>query len=174
MQPAVQPEFIPQVHSKPSLADLLTIENSVSIFYSYARETDLSRLLSEEANNGQGWTLFAPTNKAVMTLPRKPHQGSERTNEVEMTQEEFDRTAKTNVERWVSAHIIAEYPLTFDTEDHSTLLEGSNISFKRDPNSDAGSPEWKQFTLNNGARIVSKKEGINGDLYIIDGSILID
>lgn len=51
------------------LSDLLTRENSLSIFYSYARETTAGRLLETE---GAGVTVFAPTNKAVMALPRKP------------------------------------------------------------------------------------------------------
>lgn len=61
--------FFPQVHSKPSLADLLTVETSVSIFYSYARELELSGSFTDEQAN---LTILAPTNKAVMALARKP------------------------------------------------------------------------------------------------------
>jgi hypothetical protein len=61
--------FTPPTHSKPSLADLLTVENSVSIFYSYARELELSGAFTNEQAN---LTILAPTNKAVMALARKP------------------------------------------------------------------------------------------------------
>lgn len=61
--------FTPPIHSKPSLADLLTVENSVSIFYSYARELELSGSFTNEQAN---LTILAPTNKAVMDLARKP------------------------------------------------------------------------------------------------------
>ena len=61
--------FTPQVHSKPSLADLLTVETSLSIFYSYARELELSGSFANEQAN---LTILAPTNKAVMALERKP------------------------------------------------------------------------------------------------------
>lgn len=54
---------------KPLLSDILTIQNSASIFYSYARETDTGKLLSKD---GARITVFAPTNKAVMALARKP------------------------------------------------------------------------------------------------------
>lgn len=54
---------------KPLLSDVLTIQNSASIFYSYARETDTGKLLSKD---GARITVFAPTNKAVMALARKP------------------------------------------------------------------------------------------------------
>lgn len=58
----------------PSLADLLTLQSRVSIFYSYARETEYSALLSDDSPSGQtnGISLFVPTNKAVMALARKP------------------------------------------------------------------------------------------------------
>jgi hypothetical protein len=55
--------------SKPTLADLLTIEPSASIFYSYARELELSARFSDGSAK---YTLFVPTNKAVMALARKP------------------------------------------------------------------------------------------------------
>lgn len=61
--------YRPLTQSQPTLADLLTIESSLSIYYSYARETDMSQLLTDaKARN----TILAPTNKAVMALARKP------------------------------------------------------------------------------------------------------
>jgi hypothetical protein len=54
----------------PTLFDLLTIHPSVSIFFSYARETELSARF--EAAGSPAITLFAPTNHAVMALPQKP------------------------------------------------------------------------------------------------------
>lgn len=63
------PEYIPQTTVKPTLADLLTIEPSASIFYSYARELELSSILSDTSAK---LTIFVPTNKAVMGLARKP------------------------------------------------------------------------------------------------------
>ena len=59
----------PLTTSRPTLADLLTIETSASIFYSYARELELSERFGDvDARN----TLLVPTNKAVMALARKP------------------------------------------------------------------------------------------------------
>ncbi|PPQ96149.1 hypothetical protein CVT26_004784 [Gymnopilus dilepis] len=165
------PTYVPQTSSKPTLADLLTIEPSASIFYSYARELELSATFS---NSGAKLTVFAPTNKAVMALARKPHEGPDTSGEIELSEEQFDKASKANVERWVSAHIVPEYPLSFDSAEHKTLLDGKVISFK--PISKAGGhgPEWGRFTLDNGARIIEKKEGLNGDLYLIDGTISID
>jgi hypothetical protein len=68
----VMPElsnFPPTEHTQPSLYDLLTIEPSLSIFFSYARETEASNLFSDKQARS---TLLVPTNKAVMDLARKP------------------------------------------------------------------------------------------------------
>ena len=61
--------YTPATNSQPTLADLLTIESSASIFYSYAREVELSRLFADPDAES---TLLVPTNKAVMALSRKP------------------------------------------------------------------------------------------------------
>lgn len=59
----------PLITPVPSLADLLTIETSASIFYTYAREIELSELFASPNENN---TVLVPTNKAVMALSRKP------------------------------------------------------------------------------------------------------
>ena len=64
-----EPDYTPQTTPQPTLADLLTIEPSASIFYSYARELELSSIFSESSLKV---SLFVPTNKAVMALSRKP------------------------------------------------------------------------------------------------------
>jgi hypothetical protein len=61
----------PLVASQPSLADLMTIDPSISIFYSYARETELSARFST-VRDGLRTTVLAPKNRAVMALARKP------------------------------------------------------------------------------------------------------
>ena len=60
----------------PRLSDVMTLEPQASIFFSYARESaKLSGILSGEAENeaGKKYTVFAPMNRAVMALPRKPY-----------------------------------------------------------------------------------------------------
>jgi hypothetical protein len=60
----------------PRLSDVMTLEPQASIFFSYARESaKLSGILSGEAGNedGKKYTVFAPMNRAVMALPRKPY-----------------------------------------------------------------------------------------------------
>ncbi len=62
-------DYTPLTTTKPLLSDLLTIESSASIFYSYARELELSKMLEDE---NARLTVMVPTNKAVMALARKP------------------------------------------------------------------------------------------------------
>ena len=64
-----QADYTPQTTSQPTLADLLTIEPSASIFYSYARELELSSMFSDPRARV---SLLVPTNKAIMALSRKP------------------------------------------------------------------------------------------------------
>jgi len=59
----------PLSNARPTLFDLLTIESRTSIFFSYARELQLSRMF---VNMDSNLTLLVPTNKAVMALAKKP------------------------------------------------------------------------------------------------------
>ncbi|KAF9478891.1 hypothetical protein BDN70DRAFT_807852 [Pholiota conissans] len=163
--------YVPQTTSKPTLADLLTIESSASIFYSYARELELSSLLSDRDKKT---TIFVPTNKAVMALSRKPHRGPDPTVEVELTEEQFDKLSKERVQNWVSAHIVPEYPLSLDSNAHNTLLQGKSISFTPISKNNGQGAEWSRVTFEKGVKIIGKKEALNGDLYLIDGTVSTD
>jgi hypothetical protein len=60
----------PLTRPQPSLADLLTIDQSVSIFYSYLRDTGMTARLDDAAVST---TVLAPKNRAVVALPVKPY-----------------------------------------------------------------------------------------------------
>ncbi|KAG6919861.1 hypothetical protein DXG01_015569 [Tephrocybe rancida] len=163
----------PLTHSKPTLADLLTIEPSASIFYSYARELELS---ANFADSSAKFTVFVPTNKAVMALARKPHQGPSAPYDdgITISEQEYDTRSKKNVENWVSAHIVPvseDFPITLDTNRHLTLLEGKSVTFTPIGKSDGQGAQWSRVTLEDGIHMIGMKEGSNGVLYLIDGSI---
>jgi len=50
---------------------------------------------------------------------------------------------------------LQEYPLTFDSNPHETLLKGKSISFVP---VDKGDLEWKNIAVDNQCRIIKKKE----------------
>ncbi|KIK56048.1 hypothetical protein GYMLUDRAFT_174954 [Collybiopsis luxurians FD-317 M1] len=87
----------------PTLVDLLTIQSSSSIFYSYARE--LALLVCHLCHEQRGVMLLVPTNKAVMALERKPHQSplSNDSQDIEVSEQEYNCQSKENVQRWVSS-----------------------------------------------------------------------
>ncbi|KZT73316.1 hypothetical protein DAEQUDRAFT_662427 [Daedalea quercina L-15889] len=164
--------YTPQTHSQPSLADLLTIESSASIYYSYARETDLSALFSDAHAR---LTLLVPTNKAVMALARKPHEGPAPVKDGVITSEaDFDALSKENVVNWVSAHIIPQSPISvMSPEPYDTMLPEKSVTF-RQVEGDESMPEWTRVRLNDDIRLIAMKEASNGVLYMIDGTVKLD
>jgi len=155
-------------HSTQTLADLLTIEPSASIFYDYARGIGLGNKLNDKSSM---ITVLVPRNKAVMKLAKKPHQDKVRVHEgVILTEEEMYTRSQKNVERWIAAHMIPSYPIDFNSQAYPTLLDGTSVKFdmvKGDPNA----PEWSNVLVNKDIRIVGSKEASNGIYYLIDGVI---
>ncbi|KAJ6606397.1 hypothetical protein DFH09DRAFT_1120082 [Mycena vulgaris] len=165
-------EPVLQKSMQPTLADLLTIEQSTSIFYSYARELTLSNMLSDSDN--APITLLVPTNKAVMALSRKPHQDPAPVDTgVIITDQEFDARSKENVERWVSAHIIPQSPITFD-QTYPTLLDGTTIKLALSEKGKPDAPEWSRAVIGDNVHIVGMREASNGVLFLIDGTVSFD
>jgi len=169
----VFPNF-PMDDNRPApntLFDLLTIEPGASIFFSYARELELSRLFVDANSN---LTLLVPTNKAVMALARKPHQAPVPVDDtIELSEKEFEERSNENVERWVSLHIIPESHISLPSRTYPTLVEGKAVAFEEISEDDTV-PEWNRVLVNGNIPIVGKREASNGVLYIIDGTIQDD
>jgi len=159
-----------QESTGPSLADILTVERSASIFYSYARETKFGKLLEDSAEN---ITILAPTNKAVIALPQKPHQGPVGDNIEKMphiSQIDYDALSRGNVEKWVGAHIIsAPISLTNEEETYETMLPGASVTFTLQHSSKEG---WSKYVMNEDIEFIARQEASNGVLYLIDGTSL--
>ncbi|KAI0050585.1 hypothetical protein FA95DRAFT_1555510 [Auriscalpium vulgare] len=165
IMPAV-PE--PLIHTEPTLFDLLTVESRASIFFSYARETKASRLLVDQNAN---ISLLVPTNKAVMALARKPHQGPiSIEDDIEISEEVFEGRSKENVERWVSLHIIPDSPISLAAHTFPTLAAGKTVTFTA-IDGDVTAPEWTRVLLNGEVQIVQMKKAANGVFYLIDGTV---
>ncbi|KAI0005506.1 hypothetical protein BJV74DRAFT_804865 [Russula compacta] len=155
----------------PTLFDFLTIEPGASIFFSYARELELSRLF---VNTESNLTLLVPTNKAVMALTRKPHQGPVPLDDTtKLSEQQLEELSNKNVERWVSSHIIPQSHISLPSRTYPTLVEGKTVSFK-EISKDPIVLEWKRVLVNGHIQIVNKKEATNGVLYVIDGTIQDD
>ncbi|KAH7101371.1 hypothetical protein BKA62DRAFT_618931 [Auriculariales sp. MPI-PUGE-AT-0066] len=156
----------------PSLSDILTVQSKLSIFHSYLREVrDIHQRVSGSGSNS---TLLAPTNKAVMQLPRKPHLPPDDNTEnmPEISDMAFHQASQEAVNRWISAHIIPESPIAFSST-HETLLSGVRIEFhKVNKHGDDSDPKEFEVVVNGKkSRIVDVYEAHNGVLYVIEGTI---
>lgn len=161
--------------SPPMLSDQLSLEPQASIFFSYARESaKLSGIMSGvgEYGGSHKYTVFVPTNRAVMALARKPHLGREPVDgSIEISDEEADRQAQENVEKWVSAHIV---PKSLELsagmpEEYPTLLDGISLTLIRE--NSHKSPEYHNWRLNGNVAILGQRKAANGVMYLIDGTI---
>ncbi|KAG9092101.1 hypothetical protein FRC06_000234, partial [Ceratobasidium sp. 370] len=139
----------------PTLADVLTLEQSSSIFYDYLRDLpDVVARLTD--TGGVQSTVFVPRNQAVIGLARKPHMGPvEGTIEV-LTGRERDERSRQNVATWISAHIVPSHPIEL-AGSHATMLEGKSITFECN-----GDRTWENCTLESGVKIVRRVEASNG------------
>ncbi|KIY52074.1 hypothetical protein FISHEDRAFT_36079 [Fistulina hepatica ATCC 64428] len=150
------------------LADLLTVESSASIFYSYARELELSAQFSAA---DASITLLVPTNKAVIALPRKPCLRGPKPADGEI---QISEVFANNVNHWVCAHIIPQSPISLVDVTYGTLLDGKPLSFTTDPRANTEALEWRHVLVDNKIRILSMKEAAKGVFYLIDGAITVD
>ncbi|KAJ8694495.1 hypothetical protein PTI98_007160 [Pleurotus ostreatus] len=94
-----------------------------------------------------------------MALHRKPHQGPETVSgDVTISEEEFDSISKRNVEKWISAHIIPESPITLESKTYPTILHRKTVSFTALPKSDPKAAEWTRVLVNGDVHIIGMKE----------------
>jgi hypothetical protein len=121
----------------------------------------------------------------IILLHRHEGSPSSPEGEIHVSDKEFDRKAKANVERWISAHIIPvgiefldfclriynqtrylqQSPITLDYTSHDTLLSGKSLSFKPISKHNGQGPEWSRVTLEDGIHIIGKKEVCKLHLY---------
>ncbi|KAH8998750.1 hypothetical protein EDB86DRAFT_2909913 [Lactarius hatsudake] len=163
--PAIPMDYERPSNALPTLFDLLTIEPTTSIFFSYARELELSRLLLDLDSK---ITVLVPTNKAVMALARKPHQDSVPVDDgIKLTEQELEERIKEE------RRALGESPISLASRTYPTLAEGK-ISFVEETSKDTTLPEWERVLINGDIQIINAKEAINGVLYVIDGTVQDD
>jgi len=119
-------------------------------------------------------TVLVPTNKAVLALARKPHQGPPpKTNEtpghIEISEEQQSQESDKNVRNWVSAHIIPKHPISLSSgEEFETMHEGTTIRFTE---AQTANGDWEHYVLYPDVKIVNKIEAANGAIYLIEGTV---
>ncbi|TIC05854.1 hypothetical protein E3Q08_02208 [Wallemia mellicola] len=134
----------------PTISDLLTLQRG-SLFYDYVREvSQVERLLDNHATK---LTVFAPTNKAIVNLHRRPHQVEHSGVE---SMRIWENAMTSSVRNWVESHIVRSSDLeinkTYDafSQTKITLTERDGIK------------------LVNGIKVLDIKTADNGELYVIE------
>lgn len=137
----------------PTISDLLTLQRG-SLFYDYVREvSEVERLLD---NHSTKLTVFAPTNKAIVNLHRRPHQVEHGGVE---SMRIWEDAMTSSVRNWVESHIVRSSDLeinkTYDalSQTKITLTERDGIK------------------LVNGIKVLDIKTADNGELYVIEDVI---
>lgn len=116
----------------PVISDVLPKARGVNIFASLTRDFEsVSSRLDDASSNV---TVLAPRNSAIMGLPHKPWENPEDYEQHgEMKayagQEGHDR-AKSNLERFVKAHIIPTSP--WETDEEVETLGGQKLKWSKD------------------------------------------
>ncbi|KAF8311158.1 hypothetical protein DL93DRAFT_2083604 [Clavulina sp. PMI_390] len=172
-EPAMSASEAPLSAGEPTLYDLIMIERRTTIFGDYLRKlTDVAGRLNDRST---GSTVLVPTNKAVLALARKPHQGpppstdSVPDGEIGISEEQLDKADEENVRNWVSSHIIPQHPISLSSEEtFPTLHDGTNVHFTSQKNA-AG--DWEHYLLYPDVKIVNQVEAANGVIYVIEGTV---
>jgi len=160
-------------HALPLLYDLLIIQTKSTIFRDYLLSVhSIDALLRDKS---ESLTVLVPSNKAVQSMKRKPHESppGDETEEgnIDITDEELESGRARNVRRWISAHVIPEHPIKFDeSKSYPTMLHGFSVGFSR-TNDTLNTNNWKDWTVNPGIRIIDEVKGLNGALYLIEGVV---
>ncbi|KAI5449504.1 hypothetical protein NCC49_004648 [Naganishia albida] len=144
----------------PRLAECLTVERKLSLFYEYAREVGpvMKRIVSPTLKT----TLLVPVNQAIIALPHKPHQDTLDTVHVS------EAKVKNNVERFVKAHTLASsIPWPIDgakpASYESMLGEGHHVNFRL---------VGDEVRVDPGdVKVLAMKEASNGRVIYLDGTI---
>ncbi|KAL4814131.1 FAS1 domain-containing protein [Aspergillus spinulosporus] len=148
----------------PTISDVLPKTRGINIYASLTRqfETVESRLKDQTQNV----TVLAPRNSAIQDLPHKPWENPEDYEKFgEMNAYEGDEgqdRAKRNLERFVSAHVVAQSP--WKEGEEAETLGGEKLSWRKDGD--------RIYIEPRGIRVDNIAEQVtNGEVWVIDGVI---
>lgn len=155
----------------PLLADVIGLDNSISIFSGFTRSIEtISKLL---ADRGENTTVLAPSNSAISKLPRKPWEdpedqgaGGNVLSEIYQGIKGEDR-AHRNLRRFVEAHCVGVSP--WEKGQKVKTLEGVEIWWED------GEKEGEMKIMPGSLKVVRVQSEVqNGQLWIVDGVVNYD
>ncbi|KAG9016593.1 hypothetical protein FRB90_002874 [Tulasnella sp. 427] len=172
LDPTMSEEFVRPGNTLPTLFDLLVLQRGSSIFFDYLRESSTisSRMKDESVKS----TVLLPTNKAVISLGWKPHQGPPKpTPDGDVAVEITEAIGRANVERWLSAHVLPVEDINWNSDSPiTTLLDGKPITVLKTHTGQ--SEEWQNYGVAQGdgaVGFVKRIPASNGVIYVVNGTI---
>ncbi|KAL6230407.1 FAS1 domain-containing protein [Aspergillus navahoensis] len=148
----------------PIISDVLPKTRGINIFASLTRQFEsVEGRLNDRTQNV---TVLAPRNSAIQDLPRKPWENPDDYEKFGETKayegNEGQDRAKRNLERFVSAHIVAQSP--WKEGEQAETLGGDKLTWKKDGHRIIIEPS--------GIQVESVAERVsNGEVWLLDGII---
>jgi len=138
-----------------TLADALTLERKVGVWYDYARDVG-SVTARLQATGAEKTTLLVPLDSAISKMARKPHQNTDGSYASEQEME-------ANVVRFLSSHIIPGSTSLPTTGKVKTLEDGVEVEILQ---------HGDGWIVQPGDIIVmGVKDASNGKILFLDGVI---
>ncbi|KAL4752138.1 hypothetical protein BDW72DRAFT_75641 [Aspergillus terricola var. indicus] len=148
----------------PTISDVLPKTRGINVYASLTRqfETVESRLKDQTQN----MTVLAPRNSAIQDLPHKPWENPndyEKFGEMNAYEgDEGQDRAKRNLERFVSAHVVAQSP--WKEGEEAETLGGDKLTWRKDGD--------RIYIEPRGIQVDSIAEQVsNGEVWVINGVI---
>lgn len=128
-QEPIQPHNMPDASSNVRLSDVIGKSQAINIFGGFTRDVEeVSRRLDDAAQNA---TILAPSNQAIMQMPRKPWEDPKDYAEFGASVyngESGAEKAHENLKRFVEAHIVDASP--WKEKEKRETLTGKTIWFE--------------------------------------------
>ncbi|WVQ74097.1 hypothetical protein IAR50_003684 [Cryptococcus sp. DSM 104548] len=131
----------------PTVADVLTTEKALSLWWGYARDSvEITQRFESKLKSS---TVLVPVDRAIMALTRKPHQPSE------------GSSSEDAVLKFISAHIIDGTPQEGPL---ATLLPDFSVNLEKDSSAKGG---WR--VKPGDIEVLGERSGVNGRVLYLDG-----
>ncbi|KAL4916666.1 hypothetical protein BDW62DRAFT_211786 [Aspergillus aurantiobrunneus] len=164
MAPPSEDTRVQSGNNEPVISDVLPKTRGINIFASLTRQfKSVEGRLDDESQNV---TVLAPRNSAIQDLPRKPWENPddyEKFGQIEAYEgDEGQVRARRNLERFVSAHVVAQSP--WKEGEEAETLGGDRLRWSKDGD--------RIYIEPSGIQVDSVAEQVsNGEVWILNGVI---
>ncbi|KAM0752881.1 hypothetical protein T439DRAFT_354355 [Meredithblackwellia eburnea MCA 4105] len=158
----------------PTLADILTRDRKSSIAYDYIRDSPIVSSLLVSTSSKSFTTILVPSNSAIMSLARKPHQGPPAPLDGQIatynTDKEEEEAQRAYLEKWCLLHAVkGRVDLQDDGVHYNTMVGGRDVWFSHTMFDKA-----ETLLMPGAIKITGQSEASNGMIIYIDGTLSLE